>query len=178
MKNKMVVIAMLIVTGLVWGMIAYRIISAIGSQNSVAIPDSYAPISSMPAATEVDTFSLLGDYRDPFLTTAVQRPPAGRIHVSNGSRPAAPPAVTGLSKPVPPSLSSFPAVTYLGRVQNNDAHRKVAIVMIGNTMRNMAEGETYHEITLAKVAGDSILVSHGREKKMIGRGSSKKQPVK
>ncbi|MBS1624346.1 MAG: hypothetical protein JST83_10025 [Bacteroidetes bacterium] len=177
MKNKKAVIAMLAVTGLVWSMIAYRIISAISSQNSVAIPDSYAPISSMPAAMKVDTFSLLGDYRDPFLTTTMQRPLAISFSVSGGSRPAATPAVHVTPKPAPSATSSFPSVAYLGRVQNNDARRKVAILMIGSTIRNMAEGETYQEITLVKVAGDSILISHQREKKMIGRGS-KKQSIK
>ena len=82
-----------------------------------------------------------------------------------------------MAKPVPPALPSFPSVAYLGRIQNNDVRRKVAILMIGSTIRNMAEGETYQEVTLIKVAGDSILVSHQREKKMIGRGS-KKQSAK
>ena len=177
MKNKVGVIVMLVVTGLVWSMIAYRIISAIGSQNSMAIPDSYTPISSMPTATEVDTFSLLGDYRDPFLTTAVQRVPAVHISGSGSVSPAATPAVHLMAKPVPPALPSFPSVAYLGRIQNNDVRRKVAILMIGSTIRNMAEGETYQEVTLIKVAGDSILVRHQREKKMIGRGS-KKQSAK
>jgi len=159
MQNRKAVILLLIVTGVVWGLIVYRIIKTVKGSDTKPIQVNYTP-SAIPHAHDSDTFSLIADYRDPFLDYLEVPKPVY----------TAPVAVKAPPPPPKPNIP-FPAVSYLGRVKNHDSQKKVAIMMISKSIRNMSEGDKYNDITLVKLMGDSVQVSFFGEKKIITKSA-------
>src|SRR5436190_1487204 len=74
MKNKKIVYLLLVVVVLIWGIIFYRIFSAVGAPDNNT-SNMNPTIEKSADKTEVDTFNIDGNYRDPFLgTMQVEKP--------------------------------------------------------------------------------------------------------
>src|SRR5258708_1692147 len=101
MKNKKVVILLLVLTAGIWGTVIYRIFKTVHKKDRVQIKaaESKSNFSYLP-----DTFSIVADYRDPFLgKRAVMEVPK-----KTSSGPVKP-------KPAPVvNIIKWPAISYAG----------------------------------------------------------------
>jgi len=106
---------------------------------------------------EPDTFSIIAEYRDPFL---------GKI------RSAKPKTLQPKKKPKPvqkepePQLR-WPSITYGGMIRNQKTGKLVAMVKIDGKDNLLAVGNVVSEVRLVKVYPDSIKVALGKVEKMV-----------
>jgi hypothetical protein len=160
---------LLIVTSAVWGLIVFRIIKTVRGSDATPTSVSIAP-PAISRSHDVDTFSLIDDYRDPFL---------GYLEIPKPIY-SAPLAIKAAAPPPRPNVP-FPNVRYLGRVKNHDSQKRVAIIMVDKSIKNMSEGDQYNNVKLLKLLGDSVLVSFYDERKMVAKSAKKetqKEPKK
>jgi hypothetical protein len=158
MKNKKAIVLLLVLTGIIWGLIVYRVIITL-SGNTISITRSDKQEIVKSDTAKIDTFSLVKDYRDPFLEYTPER-------ISK--------SISVPSKPKPPHtpqiVSPFPQASFLGRIQNQALKKRIAIMMIKGRIKSMVEGENYDGLTLLKVMGDSVILSFNKEKRIITKG--------
>lgn len=141
-------------TFVVWGLIIYRIIHGMNSENDT--PVSYA-ISAV-AKTEIvaDTFSINPVYRDPFLGKRVER----------RTEPETP-KPKAVVQPAVVQAIQWPAVVYGGMIKNQKLNKEMIMVQIDGQEYIMKKGETINGVTLKTAFKDSIEVNFSKEKKII-----------
>lgn len=150
-------ILVLLVSG-VWMVVFYRIWASYSHATAVESPDSI-PAGEMELSVKRDTFSLLEEYRDPFLgATAVKK----KSSVA-GSQQSAIKKTPEIKKEKTP----WPAIKFLGIVKNNSSNQSMALLNIAGKELRMRTGDMHNEIHLDKIYKDSILVSRAKELKMI-----------
>lgn len=155
MKNKKTLYILLPLVAVIWGIIFYRIFSGVSNKNDApGLKQTFFNDTSVAVAA--DTFTLIADYRDPFLgrLPSSEKP---QIRVASQPRPA----------PVPLPPTQWPAISYSGLVKNQKSNKLVALVNINNQGSLMAPGQVLNEVTLLKVFKDSIEVQYRGEKKIV-----------
>ena len=156
MKNKKLLYVLIPATILVWGWVAYKLIGQFGGNDAAAAPAaSYVvqgEISVVP-----DTFSLSGEYRDPFSDAAIKKviTPAGN------AKPAAP-----AEKKLP---VSWPEIRYGGIIRNQHSNRQLVLILVNRQSAIMKAGEIFSGIELLRVSRDSVELRFGKERKWIGK---------
>jgi len=159
MKNKKLIYFLIIVVLGVWGIIIYRVFSAIGNGDDDAATPAVKPIKEAfnDYAIPKDTTKLLLNYRDPF-GLVKQKDTAGTvIH-----------AVKRMNSTVniKPAINwSF--ITYSGYIRNPSTKRLVALVSVNGQNLTLAEGETKNQVKLLRNLRDSIKVSYEGKTKFI-----------
>jgi len=101
----------------------------------------------------VDTFSIVANYRDPFLGRIITEPKL------------APKKIVTKPKVVIPVR--WPLITYGGMIKNNKSEKVVAIVNINRKSNLMNLGDVVSEVELLEIHSDSIKVKFSGIKKYI-----------
>ncbi len=157
MKNKKVVYFLLIVVTLVWGAIFYRIFSTINTDDNTSLHTSKNFLPN--TKNKVDTFSISGNYRDPFLGNMISEKPSASI----ASRPVQQaPKVEKVVVSLP-----WPTISFGGMIKNQKSNKQFVLVDINGQTNMMKTGDSKQDITLLKVYGDSIVVSFQKQKKTV-----------
>ena len=143
---------------LVWGMVGYSLMAGKGKRAPVITPVNTLIKETGPSNAE--TFSIVADYRDPFLGKMPSRKP--KVKKKRVSKPKAPPP--------PPVNWSF--ISYQGMVQNQKSGDTRAILTINSSGQLMKTGDVQHEVELLKIHKDSVEVRFQRTNKYI-----KKHPI-
>jgi len=157
MNSKLSRILLLVAAIIVWGLIVYKVIVSFSdNKTSEAIIKNNSPAASTKQMP--DTFSLLLNYADPFLSggfEAKQETPR--------------PAVQTISTPPKPvdETAKMSPVKYYGLITNKKTQKLVAIVNIGGKQYLAKQGNIINEITILKMTNDSILITYGHAKKWI-----------
>lgn len=157
MKNKPTVYILLSAVVLIWGLIGYRVYSAITT------PDDTVPISPMKSVRETfndyslpqDTGKLLLNYHDPFGQVAPKDTARSeKVAIVRAAKPAT--AVTPFS---------WAFINYSGYLRDPATKKLVAFLTINGKGVTMAEGETMDNVRLLKNFRDSVKISfNGRTK--------------
>jgi type II secretory pathway component PulC len=156
MKNKKVVYFLIFVVLLIWGIIFYRIFSTVGSENNTSYPNNEVKKETGKAAS--DTFTIDGNYRDPFLgTIQVERPPAKPVSI----------AKVLTKDPAVVQILPWPSLVFGGMIKNQKSNKQLVLLQINGQNNLMKTGDLLDGIQLVKVAKDSILVSFQKGKKWI-----------
>lgn len=152
MKDKKVTYFLIPLVAIVWGILIYKIISGISSNDS----EINAPITKINIPEEnvlnVDTFELLVNYRDPFLGKN-NRDETSSSDAKNIVKTK--PAKT-VVKPIIP-IKQFNFIEYNGQITNKGKN-KVAILTISNESKLLNEGEKFQDFRLDKIYEDSIKI--------------------
>jgi hypothetical protein len=156
MKNKKLLYILIPCTLLLWGMIVYKIVSVVSSDNASAVKNE-AYTSITPNNVISDTFSLHPSYRDPFL---------GNIHRDISFKHkviAKQTTIPTFTKYVRP----FPQIIYSGIIKNAKSNKQLVMVQINGQSHIMKIGDIIGAVELTKVFRDSIGVEFENEMRFI-----------
>lgn len=137
---------------IIWGAIGYKIITGLTGDDDDYTTPNITPVTFNSAKTPVDTFGLLADYPDPFLTTS-DSIPSYNIPVKN-ELPAG-------GSPLPATVVAAPVykpdIKYNGFVYNPVSKKRIAILSINNQPYQAAEKEKIQELTIQKVSRTEVV---------------------
>lgn len=155
MKNKGVTYALLIVVGLIWYNVFFRVKSNLFGEEEgfVSRENPIKPIASL----ERDTFVLKANYRDPFGGQVV-RPPVD-------PKPETDPVV---QIPRPVYQEPWPQIVYYGQIKKTGSKTPLAILKIDGMQFYLRTGENVLDnYVIRRIFKDSVEVSHGKSKRMV-----------
>ena len=168
MKNKKSIYLLLPLTLLIWGIIGYRIYQSIKPEDSYAQATSFPTFTALTNDQTPDTFTLINNYRDPFLSAA---PPPVTKPVAQVHRPASKPQIIKkVEKPKPPKKQPkvrWPKIAYKGSFKNKGSSRQLALVNINQTEHFLGINDTASKVRLLNIWRDSIKVKCQHEYKTI-----------
>ncbi len=158
MKNKRMTYVLVVAVLIVWGIIAYRILSGldhndeyIADHNKTFVKEKYDDY-----AMSKDTSHLLLNYRDPFGLSA----PPDTIPKTKEK------IFIALSKS-PKANFNWNFIKYCGFVRNPGTKKLIAILTINGKNTMLAEGETAENVKLLKNFKDSVMIVFNKQTKFI-----------
>ncbi|MEL6636635.1 MAG: hypothetical protein AAFR05_07780 [Bacteroidota bacterium] len=164
MDNKNVKYLLALAVCAIWGLLGYRIYQKLQPKSDFFLPP--APITFV-AEGQQDSFTLLVNYRDPFLGGKLRAPEAAPAAAPS---PANTQVSTRIPRPVNPRQNRpFPQVIYKGLIDLKDG-RKVALTTAKSKTFNWETGETFAEMTLLAIYEDSIRIKFQESEKTILKG--------
>lgn len=158
MKNKKLAYFLIIVVLGVWGIILYRVFSAVGSDDDQSVPVATKPVKEAfnDFTLPKDTTKLLLNYRDPFGLVKPKDTMIKAVKIFKISNPVV--AKPGIN---------WSFITYSGYIRNPASKKLVALVSINGQNTALMEGETKGQVKLLKNLRDSIKISYGGKTKFI-----------
>ncbi len=157
-KNKTVTYVLLAVVALVWGTITYKVVMGL-SDDEEPVFLTASEVKIKEEVTEVDSFSVIAKYRDPFLGKAarvsVNRP--ANNNPSGGGGQTVRPSQIKKTPPKPVGLPRVNFINYLGYVTSEEKN-KVALLLVSNENKLLNEGESIGNFKLEKIYEDSIKI--------------------
>ena len=132
MKKNTKTYALLVVVLCVWGVIGYKVVSTINPSKEKKNQDISQVTFSPKISKEKDTFSLMLDYRDPFLGT-----------MQKTSKPK-----TKAKKKTPVATIPERVIKYTGFIANKTARPEVFFITIDGQQQMMSIKDVYQKIEL------------------------------
>ena len=174
-QNKVVVIGLLTVVIGIWGSVFFKIneMTSGGSDQSYDMAVREQPI----AAPELDkSYSLLANYRDPFLKKEGGRRvvPVAVIQQTKEVDNQSMPAGQALVKMDAPMVNAFDKVMYYGRIGNDNSADEVGFVEYKGKLFVLREGDTVKQVFIKTIASDSLVVQYNKEEVTIHVSTTKK----
>lgn len=156
MKNKPLTYVLLIAVGFIWFKVFVRIKSNLTQDELAGAAGDRIEVLQLP--TSRDTFELAANYRDPFLTNTIKAKSKGN---TENKQPIAP-----IRKPA----YQWPSIKYFGLVKKTKSSKPLAIVKFDQVQLMVRENDqVWSDIQIRKIYRDSILISHGKDKKVVYR---------
>lgn len=163
MKGKKGVYFMLPLVLTIWVMIIYKInktINGDGGNNPVQIED----VRVSATHKVVDTFSLIADYRDPFLSKIINEYSEVKITANAGP--------SKIVTPTPiKTITPWPAVNYIGIIKNQKSSKKNALIQVNGKELVLKEGDKAEGLILQKIHKDSIEFKREKEIRYFKKSS-------
>jgi hypothetical protein len=150
MKNKTLTYGLIGVAMLIWGWIFLTIFSSFFSSEKNVVNTLKKPaVVSNKIYQEPISFTLVANYRDPFLGKVFEEPEFPKIT-------ARPPVK--VKEPQIPVDWSF--VKYLGMIKNPNSDKKIALISIKGQEHMISEGQIIADVKCIKNYKDSIRISY------------------
>ena len=160
MKNKKTAWMLLPAVLLIWGLLGWKIYAAMKDDPSPPFVATSPDPSAPKHVTVPDSYQLLLDYPDPFLT-------AKKTPVRNVSPSSPKPGNTSTPKvtaPIAPAV--WPELRYAGLVQSKDG-KTLGFLTVNGASHFVKTNDIIGEITVQKIWKDSVLVVRGKEKNVV-----------
>jgi hypothetical protein len=157
-KNKKLTYLLGLVVLVVWGLIIYRVVNAVSSNDddSTVAPVKIAKEAYNDFSIPKDTTHLLLNYRDPF--GIVRQKDTARVVIRRVTQPKIPIQV----KPM-----DWGFIRYSGYMLNPSTKKLIALMSINGQNTTLSEGQTKNDVKLIKNLRDSIKVSFAGKTKVI-----------
>ncbi len=139
-KNTKTYLLLAVVLG-IWGIIGYKVFNTIApepEQNTLAAVTKFTP----KAIKEKDTFSIIADYRDPFLGTIKKNKKVKKL-----KKPV-------VKKETLPEIK----VLYTGHIMDDTTNEKIFFVSINGKQELMTIGTSINKVTLLSGSKTKIKV--------------------
>lgn len=151
---------MLPIVILVWGIVFYQIFSYFFSAPTF-VTEKTETILNVDEIKQ-DTFSIIANYRDPFLgeNSSINLPKITTSSKSTSTKTQKPAEPKPLEKP-------WPIITYKGMIKNNNSEKKVCIISIDNKEQLVKEGDDINGVKITMIKKESVQVSFQKEQKTI-----------
>lgn len=149
-KNRKTYLLLTVVAG-IWGIIAFKVLGAVNPSSNALGPVASNEIFVPKQVKERDTFSILANYRDPFLGT-VQAPKK----VQKAS-------VKKAAKPVLPTKN----IQYSGIITDKDSKQKIFFISIDGQQQMMSINDTFQEVKLVSGTENTVKVRYDGSTKTI-----------
>lgn len=156
MKNKKFTYVLGFVVLVVWGLIIYRIVGSMGTEDD-ASPSQAVSVKKEPYndyTLPKDTTRLTLNYRDPF----------GLVKFKDTVKaPVRKDAAPSIVKPA----TNWSFIKYSGYIRNPGSKQLIALLQINGKSADMKEGETIDKVKLLKNMQDSVKVLYNGKTKFI-----------
>lgn len=149
---------------LIWGTIIYKVVT---SFNKPAEPSASIPNQTIPRLKNADTFSLLLNYKDPFILT--EEPFFDTIQSNELNKISATPLTTSNNPDVSTLQQKPDFVKYTGYIYNPGKKKQIAMVTIREDCFAMEENEEKNEILLKKISKNNITIRYKGAKFTIAK---------
>lgn len=154
MKNKGLTYLLLLVVGVIWYQVFFRIKSNLeGDDGPPATGNSFA-LSDI--RIKRDTFSLQANYRDPFggkMSASSQADTVKRVKIAAESRPK-----------VYPVEQNWVKIRYYGLIKKTDSKDPLAVLNIDNEQFFLRKGDdVFDGYKIQAIYRDSVLISYGKK---------------
>ena len=145
---------------LVWGFVFYQLFSYFFSSPTFAKEENIPVINIDEIKT--DTFSIVADYRDPFLGSKTGLKQHANYAVKKNTN------VHKTAKKTPdPVDKAWPPLKYKGMIKNNNSNRRVGIIEINGKENLVREGDVVHDVKVITINKQSVKVSFQKENRII-----------
>ncbi len=125
---------------LIWGIIGFKVLGALSSEEET--PALAENVNFKPKeVAKKDTFSILADYRDPFLGTL-------------------PPSKKKSKRVVKKKEVQFPSINYTGLITDQNTKNHIFFVTISGNQYLMRKGNSQAEVTLMSGSSSKIRVKY------------------
>lgn len=159
MKNKKLIYILVPLAILVWGVIFYKVFMSMEDKGTPSLLSYNANLKS--AKKDVDTFVLVANYRDPFLSGQAVLSNHPSFGGSAGNRQN---VLSIKPTPIPPD------VRYFGLIASPKNKNKIGLIKIQGYDFLLKEGElTKADIKVLKLFKDSVIVLFQKNKFAIRR---------
>jgi len=143
---------------LVWSFVFYQLFSYFFSTPNYAKIEQQTPINI--DEIKRDTFSIVANYRDPFL--GKKRNSKQHFNKALNTRPRK----SGVPKNIK-AEKPWPIITYNGMIKNNNSDRRVGIVKINGKEYLVKEGDEINDVKFSKISKEEIRAKFQKERKTI-----------
>ncbi len=158
MKNKKTLYYILPLIILVWGFVFFQLFGYFFSSPTYAT-ETVQELVNMDEIKQ-DTFSIVANYRDPFLGKKVKfKQRSTSLSTAKKSSKKTIKAIK-VEKP-------WPAVAYNGMIKNNNSDRRVGIVNVNGKEYLVKEKDVVSEVTILAISKNKVDVRFQKEKKTI-----------
>jgi hypothetical protein len=159
MQNKKALMFLVPVALALMSVVVYKFYKALNpSKEQYAKVINTVYTDKADTAISADTFSIIADYRDPFLGKIISAEvPKATNYIPRQPKPEKPPLT-----PV-----KWPAITYGGVIKNQKSNKQVVLVSINGQGNFMKAGEEAQGILLKQVYKDSIVLVYEKETKVV-----------
>jgi hypothetical protein len=148
---------------LIWGLIFYKIFAHVGDDGGIV---SHGVQNTAKKVNPKDTFTILANYRDPFLDHNY-RPIIQRTGADHVLEPK------GVSQKSNPVIENIPDIKYFGLIANPKSKRKVGLFKMSNKDLLLKEGDAFNDLIIARLFNDSVMITFHKSKKTIKKNSNK-----
>ncbi len=149
MKSKKSLYALLAAVIIIWGVIIYRILANVSFSTDVQ-QSANTVIETVNEQVQLDSFSILANYRDPFLDKYVKKETKTiKTTVSKVKKVIVP----KVEKTIQPKYN----IRYKGIIANKKS--ALAVLMIDGKELLMQKNDKYKDLTVLKIAKDSVLLT-------------------
>ena len=151
MKGNKGLYILLPLVAIVWGIIIYRIVKYIGQENVAVTQPVLNEIKFEPEKFQNDTFSIVADYRDPFLSSST--------YIKSNPNSSTKKNTATVSTPSSSNAKlKMPVVAFKGIVRNKKSDKVLAILKINDKTKTLTKGQTVDGVQLLNVSRDSIQI--------------------
>jgi hypothetical protein len=161
-QSKTVQLALGGLVVLIWGLVAYRFRRLASGAPAQAENASFVPPAPI-AGLEQDTYHLLVNYPDPFLSGASV---VGERKASNAAGSAAPAAQTSTTKPTLGAVP--PPIQYKGFSRDSEGRMRARFTVNGKGV-TLANGEAFGNLNVLSVFKDSVQINWEGKKYTLRR---------
>jgi len=153
---------MLPIVILVWGFVFYQLFSYFFSSPTYSTqqPELKVNIDEI----KKDTFSIVADYRDPFLGKKIKFSSPKTTTNSHSSTPK-----TKNNIKNKPADKPWPAIEYKGMIKNNNSEKRVGIVQVNGREYLVKEGDILQEVKFTVIKKELVSVRFQKEQKTISK---------
>lgn len=156
MKNKPLIIILLITVSLIWGNVVYKVVVNMFQDDEIPFTTSSASLLNLPHSVDRD-FNLVSNYPDPFLK--------GNVSKSNSN----PPKINSdnqlhhTQKKQPATIKKshqWPTISFHGLVKRKDKKNTgLCIIRVDNQLINIRESEYFYDgYKIFKMYLDSVII--------------------
>lgn len=164
MKNKRLTYYFLPFVVFIWGVVFYKVFTAITKKDPVATSEPVPFIKNDPDLQKSDTIVLIASYKDPFLGYRTIKRKSFPKTEKERSGPRAYRPDANVKVPV-----QWPEIVYGGIISNRSDNTRTALVNINGKDYLVHEKEVVGELNFLVICEDSITVSLDRNTKSIVR---------
>ena len=158
MKKKKIIYLLVPLVVIVWGFVFYQLSSSFLSTPNYAKKETLQKINI--DEIKRDTFSIVANYRDPFLGTATS---SNRSNGSLTKKTSNKPKIKTEVKAEKP----WPIITYKGMIKNNNSEKRVGIIKIDGKEYLVKEGDLLKDLKIIEISKQLIKVNFQKESKSI-----------
>ncbi|MEN0005205.1 MAG: hypothetical protein AAF798_13720 [Bacteroidota bacterium] len=164
-KNKTLNYVLIVLVLGIWGTIIYRVFTYGDDEQAVAYSNTNLALPELTTPTVLKaTYTLKGDYDDPFLTGKKYR----KSSAKSNSKSAFPKAKKATPKATAKVEEQPPVIVYKGFSLNNNEISRVKLQIAGKTY-TLQQGESVQDVTVIAMDRNRVELKWRKEKLRIER---------
>jgi len=162
MKNKALTYALLVVVGIIWYQVFFRVKNNLTAEDGEIPNPNQAEVSVNAIAR--DTVDLHLNYRDPFRYQKMAIP------VTLSAEPRATQNTNAAPRRTSKPQFAWPSISYYGLIRNRMSEKPLALIRVDGMVYNLRPGdEIFNGIYIKSIEPDLLTISHKKLSKTIDR---------